>query len=291
MKKIVVVTDSNATVPADLVEELDIQVVPILLALDGHTFRDGVDITAAEVYRWLRESSHLSTTSAPSVGDFLRVYAAAAQEASGIVSIHLSPKLSATYNSAVTASQLVDGPDGRPFRSIRVVNCHTAAMGQGFVVLAAARAAAAGADLETVVTRAQEVAGRMNLLATLGTLEYLHRGGRIGGAATLLGTMLQIKPVLYVADGHVDVFARPRTLSKALRVMVQQMAERVDSAGRTLRPLHVAILHADEPEKAEALRQQVAEQFDCAELYVTELTPVMGAHTGPGVLGVVFYAE
>jgi DegV family protein with EDD domain len=130
----------------------------------------------------------------------------------------------------------------------------------------------------------------MNVLATIGTLEYLHRGGRIGGAATLLGTMLQIKPVLYVADGHVDVFARPRTLTKAVRVMLQQMAERVDGAGRTPRPLYVAILHADEPEKAEALRQQVAEQFDCAELYVTELTPVMGAHTGPGVLGVAFYS-
>jgi DegV family protein with EDD domain len=299
VKKVAVVTDSSATVPPDLVQELDIRVVPIWLALDGHAFRDGVDITAAEVYRWLRKSKRLPssairslpTTSAPSVGDFLRVYAAAAQEASGIVSIHLSPSLSATYNSAFTASQLVDGPDGRPFRSIRVVNCHTAAMGQGFVVLAAARAAAAGADLEAVAARAQKVAARVNLLATIGTLEYLHRGGRIGGAATLLGTMLQIKPVLYVADGHVDVFARPRTLTKALRVMLQEMAERVNGDGRGARPLHVAILHADEPEKAEVLRQQVVEQFDCAELYVTELTPVMGAHTGPGVLGVAFYSE
>jgi len=291
MKKVVVVTDSSATVPVDLAAELDIRVVPILLALDGHTFRDGVDITATEVYRWLREGKRLPTTSAPSVGDFLRIYAAAAQEASGIVSIHLSPKLSATFNSALTASQLVDGPDGQPFHPIRIVNCHTAAMGQGFVVLAAARAAAAGADLDAVVARAQEVAARMNLLATIGTLEYLHRGGRIGSAATLLGTMLQIKPVLYVADGHVDVFARPRTLPKALGVMLQQMAERVDGAGHTPRLLHAAILHADEPEGAEALRQQVAEQFDCAELYVTELTPVMGAHTGPGVLGVVFYVE
>jgi DegV family protein with EDD domain len=291
MKKVVVVTDSSATVPADLTAEFDIRVVPILLALDGHTFRDGVDITAAEVYRWLREGKRLPTTSAPSVGDFLRVYAVAAQEASGIVSIHLSPKLSATYNSAVTASRLVNGPDGRPFHPIRVVNCHTAAMGQGFVVLEAARAAAAGADLDGVVARAQEVAARVNLLATIGTLEYLHRGGRIGSAATLLGTMLQIKPVLFVADGHVDVFARPRTLTKALRMMLQRMAERVDGAGRIPRPLHAAILHADEPEGAEALRQQVAEQFDCAELYVTELTPVMGAHTGPGVLGVVFYVE
>jgi len=278
--KVTVVTDSSATVPGDLVKKLDIRVVPILLTVDGQTFRDGVDITSDQVYRWLRTNKHLPTTSTPSVGDFLRVYAAAAQESSAIVSVHLSPKLSAIHQTATTASQLVDGVP------IHVVNCHTAAMGQGFVVLEAARAAAAGADLEGVVARAAEVASKMNLLATIGTLEYLYRGGRIGGAATLLGTMLQIKPVLYLGDGHVDVFAKPRTKPRAIRTMLRQMANLADD-----RPIHAAILHADVPEEAEALRRRVTEQFNCAELYVTPLTPVMGAHTGPGVLGVVFYVE
>jgi DegV family protein with EDD domain len=173
--------------------------------------------------------------------------------------------------------------DGAP---IQLINCHTAAMGQGFVVLEAARAAESGADLAAVVARAREVASKMNLLATLDTLEYLHRGGRIGSAATLVGTVLQIKPVLCVANGHVDVFAKPRTKSGAIRTMLKRMEE--TAAGR---PLHAAVLHADVLEEAEALRQQVANRFNCAELYVTELTPVMGAHTGPGVLGVVFYAE
>ncbi len=280
MKRVIVVTDSTATVPAELVQALDIRVVPMVLTLDGQIFRDGEEISATAVYRWQRESKLLPTTSAPSVGDFLRVYYPAAQEASGIVSIHMSSNLSATYNAALTASQLIDGVP------IRVVDSHTAAMGQGFVVIEAARAAAAGADLEGVVTRAEEVAGKVNLLAILGTLEYLHRGGRIGGAAALLGAMLQIKPVLYLADGHVDVFAKPRTQSRAIRIMLERMAQQANG-----RRLHVAILQADVPEEAEALRQQVARQFDCAELYVTELTPVMGAHTGPGVLGVVFYAE
>lgn len=280
MKKVIVVTDSTATVPTDLVQTLDIRVVPMVLSLDGQIFYDGKEIGATAVYRWQRESKLLPTTSAPSVGDFLQTYYAAAQEASGIVSIHMSPKLSATYNTALTASRLVDEVP------IRVVDSHTAAMGQGFVVIEAARAAAAGADLEGVVARAEEVAARVNLLAILGTLEYLHRGGRIGGAAALLGAMLQIKPVLYLADGHVDVFAKPRTQSRAIRIMLERMAQQAGG-----RRLHVAILQADVPEEAEALRQQVARQFDCAELYVTELTPVMGAHTGPGVLGVVFYAE
>lgn len=280
MRKVIVVTDSSATVPAHLAQQLDIRVVPVLLAVDGRTLRDGIDITPGEIYSWLRHSRRLPTTSAPSIGDFLRVYAAASQTASGIVSIHLSPKLSATYSAARAASQLVDGV------AIHVMDCPTVAMGQGFVAMEAAREAAAGANLDAVIARAEEVASKINLLAAIDTLEYLHRGGRIGGAASLVGTMLQIKPVLYVADGHVDVFAKPRTKSKAVRIMLEQMAERASD-----RPLHVAILHADVPEEAEALRQTVAQQFDCTELYVTEFTPVMGSHAGPGVLGVVFYAE
>lgn len=280
MKKIVIVTDSSATVPEDLAKELDIRVVPILLTLDGYTARDGVDLTHEEVYRLLRDSRHPPTTSAPSVGDFLQAYVAAVEEASAIVSIHLSPALSGTLNAAATASQLLDEVP------IRVVNCNTVAIGQGFVVLAAARAAAAGADLETVVARAEEVSARMNLLATIGTLEYLHRGGRIGSAAALLGSLLQIKPVLYVVDGHVEVFARPRTQSKAVEVMLRQMASQVDG-----HKVHVAVLHADLPQDAEELRETIDRRFDCAELYVAPLTPVMGVHTGPGVLGVVFYAE
>ncbi len=279
MKKIAVVTDSSATVPQDLAQELDIHVVPLWLNLNGQAFQDGVDMTPGEVYQWLRVSKNIPTTSSPSLGDFVRLYATLERESAGIVSVHLSPSLSATHSTAVAASHLVDGVP------IRVINCHTAAMGQGFVALEAARAAAAGAGLEAVVARATEVASKMNLFATIGTLEYLYRGGRIGGAATLLGTMLQIKPVLYLGNGHVDVFAKPRTKRRAITLMLQQMAELADG-----QPLHVGILHAGVPEEAEALRQRIEDQFNCAELYVTPLTPVMGAHTGPGVLGVAFYA-
>jgi DegV family protein with EDD domain len=280
MRKVVIATDSTATVPADLVQELDIRIVPVPLSFDGQTFRDGVDIAPSEIYRRLRTAKCIPTTAAPSVGDFSQAFMAAGQEASGIVSIHMSPDLSTTYNVALTASRLVHGIP------IRVFNCRSVAMGQGFVVLEAARAAAAGATLDEVVSRAEAVASKVNLLFTLDTFEYLHRGGRIGGAATLMGMALQIKPVLCLNDGHIEVFAKPRTKRRAIRLMLREMAERIG-----LHPLHAAVFHADVPEESEDLRQRVAEQFNCVELYVAEFTPVMGIHTGPGVLGVAFYVE
>lgn len=280
MGKVAVVTDSTATLPKGLVQKLNIHVVPVLLLFGGRVLRDGIDVLPGEVYRWLRTSQDIPTTSVPSIGDFLRVYAAAGREAAGVLSIHMSPDLSATFNTAVMASRLLDDVP------IHVMNCHTAAIGQGFVVLEAARAAASGAGLEEVITRAEEVAAKVNLLFIIGTLEYLHRGGRIGGAARLLGTMLQINPVLYLDEGRVEIFARPRTKARAIQLMLQAMAHRVGG-----RPIHAAIFHADVLDEAEALCQRVAEQFDCLELYMTEFTPVMGAHTGPGVLGVAFYAD
>lgn len=280
MKRVLIVTDSSATVPEELAQELEIRVVPILLTLNGYTARDGVDLTHEEVYRMLRDVRHPPGTSSPSVGDFLETYVAAAPKASAIVSIHVSPKLSGTYSAAVTASKLVDEVP------IRVVDSRSAAIAQGFVVLAAARAAAAGADLEEVVARAKDVAARVNLLAILGTLEYLYRGGRIGGAAALLGSVLQIKPVLSVVDGEVTVCARPRTQSKAVHTMLQRMASQVDG-----QKIHAAVLHAGMPEDAEELRQTLEERFDCVELHMAPLTPVMGVHTGPGVLGIVYYVD
>ena len=280
MKKVIVVTDSNATVPEALVQELDIRIVPIVLNLDGHSYRDGIDLTPGEFYCLLRANKHVPTTSAPSAGDFLRVYTAAAQDSAGVVAIHIPPQLSSIYNTAVLASQLVDGAP------IHVVNSRSATMAQGFVVLEAARAAAAGADLDAVVARAEEIASKVRFFATLETLEYLYRGGRIGGVAALMGSALQIKPIVHIVDGQVELFAKPRTRRKAVRRMLQAMAEQVDG-----RPIHAAVMQADAAQEAEGLRQRVAEQFDCIELYVTEFTPVMGAHAGPGLLGVAFYTE
>jgi DegV family protein with EDD domain len=146
--------------------------------------------------------------------------------------------------------------------------------------------AAEGGDLAAVVARAGEMIPRVNLVVTMDTLEYLYRGGRIGWAAQLMGSALQFKPILSVGNGVVDALERPRTQAKAVRHILEIMAARVGE-----RPVHAAVVHADAFNKAEWLRQEVASRFNCRELYVTDLTPVMGTHTGPGVLGMAWWSE
>ncbi|MEA3460050.1 MAG: DegV family protein, partial [Chloroflexota bacterium] len=189
--------------------------------------------------------------------------------------------LSATVEVAEAASRML------PEIPIHVVDSYTAAMAQGFVVLEAARAAAKGARLEGVTKRAKEMIPKVNLLATLATLEYLQRGGRIGRAAALMGSVLKIRPILYVArDGVADVLEKPRTRAKAVRRILEIAEERVGS-----RPAHVAVIHADVPREAEKLREEVASRLNCVELFITDFTPVLGTHGGPGVLGLTFWAE
>mgnify|MGYP000284375000 CR=1 FL=1 len=281
MNRIAVVTDSAAALPSELVEEYHIHVVPLLLCWDSQTYRDGVDITASEVYRRLRRARSLPTTAAPSVGDFLRVYTRLRREADSIVSIHVSSKLSATYQAARVAGEMMEGTV-----PVWVIDTGTAAMGQGFAVLAAARAASGGASLEKVTRQAERVSRRTSVLAMLDTLEYLRRSGRVKWAVSLATSVLSIKPILCIDGEGVDLLARPRTQRKAMGVMLQEMERQVGG-----RPVHVAVMHADASAEAERLRQEVAACFHCLELYVTEFTPVMGSATGPGLVGLAFYSE
>jgi DegV family protein with EDD domain len=222
----------------------------------------------------------LPTTSTPSVGDFLALFHRLAGEAEAIACIHLAHEFSGTVAIAEEV--------GRTFKEIpvRTVDSRSAAMAQGFVVLEAARVAAEGGDLEAVVARAREMIPQVNLVVTFDTLEYLYRGGRIGRAARLMGSALQFKPIIFVKDGVVDALERPRTRAKAVRRILEIMATRVRE-----RPVHAAVVHAEALDEAERLRQEVASFFNCRELYVTDLTPVMGTHASPGVLGVAWWTE
>jgi DegV family protein with EDD domain len=199
----------------------------------------------------------------------------------GIISIHLPEDLSGTVKSARVAAELA-----REQVPVQVVDTGTATMGAGFVALAAARAAERGADLSKVMEIAKEISPRTTVLAMIDTLEYLYRGGRISKAQGLLGAMLRIKPILTIHNSKVDILAKTRTSSHGIRIMLDEMEERVDG-----HPVHVAVLHADSLEEARHLNQLVTERFDCLENFICSMTPVMGAHTGPGLLGLAFYAD
>lgn len=275
--RIAIVTDSAACLPIELIREYSIHVLPFTLMFENRVYRDGVDISTIEFYRRLRQAKQLPTTSQPSVGDFQELYTALAREAEGIVSIHIPAALSGTVNAARSAAREC------PQVPIRVVDSGSAVMAQGFVVLAAARAAAKGASLDQVVQAAEAVIPRVNLYATLDRFDYLARSGRVPGVAALLGSALGLHPVFNLRQGRVGLAIRTRTRRDAVKYMLERMAQEVQQ-----RPVHAAVFHADAADQAEELRKQVMEQFHCVELYVTEFTPVMGAHTGPGVIGLAF---
>jgi DegV family protein with EDD domain len=278
-RKVAVVTDGTSSMTQAMGQEHGLYVVPIYVMFGTQTYRDGVDLDAELFYRLLRGNKQLPTTSQPTVADFLQVYTELSDQVEAIVSIHVSPKMSATLDSALAASrELPDVP-------IHVIDSRSVSMGLGMMAIAAARAAAAGQDATEVVRLVEGLIPKMNIFFTVETLEYLHRGGRIGGATALLGSALSIKPVLYVKDGQVEPLEKPRTRKRAIGRLLDLMAERVEAS----EAVHATVLQCDVPDDAQALAEQVAARFHCVELLTAEAGPIIGTHAGPGTLGLVFY--
>lgn len=280
MSRIAIVTDSSAYLPADLVARYGINVMPLKVAFGQTVYRDCVDITEEEFYHKLAQAKELPITSQPSAGEFLAFYQEVARQSQGIVSIHLSGALSGTYNSAMAARHML------PDVPIEVIDSHSASMGQGFLALAAARAAAEGQSLAEIAAWTGDLVPRLNVIFVLDTLKYLQKGGRIGGAQALMGSMLAIKPLLHLHEGRVEPLEKVRSKGKAVQRLVEIMAERLQG-----RPAHIAILHSAIPQEAEALRAEIAARFPCRELLLCGVSPVIGTHTGPGCLGLAFYAD
>jgi len=285
MKKVAIVTDTTACIPQEQVKRYDIEVVPVQLIFEDKAYRDGIDISPTEFYTLLRQASRLPTTSASSPDPYLEAYRKASQRAESILCISLSAKLSAIFNSAQLAMEMAK--TALPNVAIEVIDCGTAAAAQGLVVLAAAKAAASGKNLNEVMETAKSTMSRVNLFATLDTLHYLVKGGRVPQAAALVNLLLKIKPIFTLNHGEAHTVALPRTIPSAIKRMLKMMERKVVKG----QPLHVAVMHADALDKAVALRNRISSQFDCAELFITEFTPVMGVHTGPGLLGIAFYSE
>jgi len=280
--KVAVVTDSGVNLPETVQETHQINVVPLKVILGEQTLRDGIDITPSRFYELLRAASKLPTTSQPSTGDFVEVYSRLSGEVDAIVSIHLSELLSGTIKSALAARELVNHVP------IKVIDSRSASVGLGFVVLAAAREAQRGGGLPEVVAAAKKLIPRINVIFVVDTLKYLHMGGRIGGASAMLGTALKIKPLLHLYEGQVNPLERVRSKCKATERMLEIMAQRLqgdDSEG----VLHAAVAHADREDEALELKEQVLSRFQPDEFYLSELTPAIGTHAGPGTLGLGWY--
>ncbi len=278
--KITVVTDSAAYIPAEALGGLSIPVIPLWLIWDNERFRDGVDIDPPTFYRRLRESRTFPTSSQPSAGEFVDFFRQVSAEADAIVGVIASSRMSGTFANAQAAQAQL------PELTIRVVDSRSMSMGMGFVVLAAARAAAAGQSLDEVVAAAEEMRGRVHFFFAVDTLEYLHRGGRIGGAKWLLGTMLKIKPLLHFEGGRIEPLAQVRTKRKAIARMLEVAEERL--GGR--RMAEVAVPDIDAPEEGDAVAKQVKERFGVSTVYRGTVSPVVGTHAGPGTVGLAFYA-
>jgi len=273
--EIAIVTDSTSDLPVEVLERYDIHVAPLYVLWGGQQLREGVDIDEDTFYRRIRTDPEHPTTSQPTPADFVNVLRRI--DAKQVVIITIASALSGTYNSAIAARDSVDIP-------VRVIDSYAVSLAMGWQVLAAARARERGGDLDAIIAEAQRVRGRLLTYFTVDTLEYLHRGGRIGGAARLLGTALQLKPLLTVdtTTGRVDAVERIRTRKRAMARLLEVISEGADRS----RPIHVGVLHAAAPEDAAYLAEQMQTTYDVEELLVQQLTPVLGIHGGPGLVGI-----
>ena len=281
MGKVGIVTDSTAYLPLEFKEKYQIEVVSLVVNYDDKSvpeegiFYQGLD----DFYNWLRQASVLPTTSQPSTGDFLEAYKRLSERVESIVSIHISGGISGTVGSAAAAAQML------PDLDITVINSGTTSIGLYMVVQAAALTAAAGLGKEKVLENVRYVVDNLQVLFVPATLEYLKRGGRIGGAAALLGNLLQIKPVLYFnreRDYIIDVYEKVRTKEKGIRRMLSEMKE----AGPYLK---TAAAHVDSVSEGEDLLKRVKESYPGTDPLFSGVGPVIGSHIGPGTVGVAWY--
>jgi len=283
--RVAVVCESTACLPATQRDELGIAVIPVPFAYGDRTFLDGVDITPAEFYARLVATRTPPRTSPPAPGDYLRVWERAGAGGGAVLSVTVADALSTFGRSVRLAADLAASE--LPGVPITVLDSGSAGMGQGFVVLAAARAAAAGQPLASVVEAATRVRHSVRLLVTLDTLEYLARASRIPRIASVLGGILAIKPIIELSGGEARPLARLRTRRRALADLRERLQRSVPEGTR----LHAGVQHAQAAEEAAGLEEWLGATFDCAELLTTEFTPVMGGYCGPGLLGVAYYVE
>jgi DegV family protein with EDD domain len=280
MSKVVVVTDSTAYIPSALIVKLGIRVVPLSLVWGTEVFRDGVDIMPAEFYARLKTAKVMPSTSQTSPEEFIKIFSPIVEAGNSILAVLLSSKLSGTVDSATQAKQALPGA------KIEIVDTLSTAMALGFITLAAARALQNGADLAEATQVTKQAVEKSSIIFVVETLEFMRRGGRIGGAAAFLGTALNMKPLLTLHEGKVEALDKVRTKGKAVDRMLDLIEKEIGST----RPLRIATVQAAAEGEANELLKRANDRFHPEESIFSEVSPVIGTHIGPGTIGLAWCA-
>ena len=283
MQKVAIVTDTIACLPPEMVRRYQLQILPINLYFGDKVYREWIDITPTEAYEQFLKDPRSFKTSAPSPGDCLEAYRELSRRTKDILCITVSSKLSMVYESTRVAKELARNE--LPGVTIEVLDSRTATAAEGFIALAAARAAEEGKSLADVVRAAEEMRDKVGVAVLLDTMRYVYRSGRIPKVAARAGSILNIRPILTVS-GAVHFIGIARSKEQGINHLLRKMRDKVGT-----NPAHVAVMHAYALDEAQRLEERVSAEFNCAELWLTEFSPVIGYACSTGTLGLAFYSD
>jgi DegV family protein with EDD domain len=280
MAKISVVTDSTAYLPKDIVTKYDIKVVPLAVNLGEKTYLEGIDMTTEEFYKYMQEEEELPTTSQPAIGDFVQTYEKIRQEGSKeAIAIHLSSGISGTMNTSMVASEMVDG------LNVEVVDSEIACYGLGFMVIEAAEMSKKDKELAEIKERVEYIVENMRGYFIVDDLAHLHRGGRLNAAQFLVGSMLKIKPIIHFKNKKLEPFEKIRTKKKA----VDRILQLLDQDAKDGASIKCSVVQANIYDEAVEVAERIKKVYPNVEVNISDFGPVIGTHTGPGTIGLVWY--
>lgn len=285
MSKVAIVTDSVVSIPESIMEALDIHWVPYYIHRGKEVLRDLVTIQRDAFYQWLPTARELPQTASPGPGDYIELYERLVEEehVNDIVSIHMTSKGSGAYQAAKNAQSMIK--DKLPNLQLAVIDTLNVSMCHGWMVIEAARASLDGKSFNDIINIVKEMIPTTQMLQTADTLKYLYMGGRIGKAKHLVGSLLNIKPLIGMQDGLIVPLGQARSRKKAYRMMVEKVEAAVGQTGA----IKVAYVHAAAQEEAERIKSLLEERLNCVESIIAELSPALGVHTGPGTAGICFF--
>lgn len=279
--KTAVLTDSTAYIPEDVRKKWGIHMVPLSVIFGEESYQEEIDITAEEFYSKVKQSNELPKTSQPSIGMITDLFEELSKDYDAVISIHLSSGISGTYQAAVSAGNMVEGIEVYPFDS--EISC----MAQGFYVLEAAQMAREGRRPEAILSRLNEMKETMRGYFIVDDLTHLHRGGRLSAGQALVGSLLQVKPVLHFVDTKIVPFEKIRTKKKALKRILDLLAEEAQKG----KQIEACVIHANVPEEGEKLKKKIEEAHDHVHVTLSYFGPVIGTHLGEGALGICWYIK